>query len=89
MSSVSKRPAGADLDRGLAVEITRRDLLADFLRLGRHAGPGAVEHQAAGASRAGVLGGRRADAEDRRQQDAARQLTPVIVDPVLQAGGAG
>src|SRR3990167_1674060 len=58
-------PASAHGDRGLAVQITLSDPLAGLLGLVGDAAGGAIDHQAARASGAGVLGRRRAYAENR------------------------
>ena len=91
MSLLTRTMTGPYFDGRLAVQVARGDLLADFLRLGRDARPGAVERQAAGASRAGVLSGRRRHIGRRRAADSAgSSVSPVgMLKPARRLGGEG
>ena len=74
-------PAGPDAQGGLAIEIAPGDLLANLLGGIGHPAGCRVDDEGAGAPVAGVLGCGGPDAEQRREDDAACQLSEMTGRP--------
>lgn len=82
MDDDAQRPARADRDRRLNVQVLLDDALAGLVgALGRRL-PNGLHQIALGAAK----GGLRADAEQCRERDALQEVPGVEVDLVLEAG---